>query len=105
MSEDSGIPGPYRGYRVAAYMKAGQALSSLAIANYLEARGGIEPPIKVLQTFALPLGDRASYATILLQVENPASPHPFETAMPGAPGLRDTQLTEQSAHHSSFSPN
>ena len=25
----------------------------------LEARGGIEPPIKVLQTFALPLGDRA----------------------------------------------
>jgi hypothetical protein len=29
----------------------------------LEARGGIEPPIKVLQTFALPLGDRASDAT------------------------------------------
>jgi hypothetical protein len=28
----------------------------------LEARGGIEPPIKVLQTFALPLGDRASEA-------------------------------------------
>jgi hypothetical protein len=28
----------------------------------LEARGGIEPPIKVLQTFALPLGDRASDA-------------------------------------------
>jgi hypothetical protein len=26
----------------------------------LEARGGIEPPKKVLQTFALPLGDRAS---------------------------------------------
>jgi hypothetical protein len=26
----------------------------------LEARGGIEPPIKVLQTFALPLGERAS---------------------------------------------
>ena len=25
----------------------------------MEARGGIEPPIKVLQTFALPLGDRA----------------------------------------------
>ena len=25
----------------------------------LEARGGIEPTIKVLQTFALPLGDRA----------------------------------------------
>jgi hypothetical protein len=26
----------------------------------MEARGGIEPPIKVLQTFALPLGYRAS---------------------------------------------
>jgi hypothetical protein len=26
----------------------------------LEARGGIEPPIKVLQTFALPLGHRAT---------------------------------------------
>jgi hypothetical protein len=28
----------------------------------LEARGGIEPPIRVLQTLALPLGDRASEA-------------------------------------------
>jgi hypothetical protein len=27
--------------------------------RWMEARGGIEPPIKVLQTFALPLGDRA----------------------------------------------
>jgi hypothetical protein len=26
----------------------------------LEARGGIEPPIKALQAFALPLGDRAA---------------------------------------------
>jgi hypothetical protein len=26
----------------------------------LEARGGIEPPMKVLQTFALPLGYRAT---------------------------------------------
>jgi hypothetical protein len=26
----------------------------------MEARGGIEPPIKVLQTYALPLGDRAA---------------------------------------------
>ncbi len=33
----------------------------------LEARGGIEPPIKVLQTFALPLGDRASEATRFYQ--------------------------------------
>ena len=31
----------------------------LEISQNLEARGGIEPPIKVLQTFALPLGDRA----------------------------------------------
>jgi hypothetical protein len=30
-----------------------------ALGNLVEARGGIEPPIKVLQTFALPLGDRA----------------------------------------------
>ena len=37
--------------------------TDLARAN-LEARGGIEPPIKVLQTFALPLGDRASDANL-----------------------------------------
>jgi hypothetical protein len=35
----------------------------------LEARGGIEPPIKVLQTFALPLGDRASVQTHTTRVE------------------------------------
>jgi hypothetical protein len=29
-------------------------------ARILEARGGIEPPIMVLQTIALPLGDRAA---------------------------------------------
>jgi hypothetical protein len=34
----------------------------------LEARGGIEPPIKVLQTFALPLGDRASEPFIFYQM-------------------------------------
>ena len=34
----------------------------------LEARGGIEPPIKVLQTFALPLGDRASEANLFYQM-------------------------------------
>src|SRR3984893_16273402 len=33
---------------------------SASLLEVLEARGGIEPPIKVLQTFALPLGDRAS---------------------------------------------
>src|SRR5216683_6753976 len=34
------------------------------VAANLEARGGIEPPIKVLQTFALPLGDRASESNV-----------------------------------------
>jgi hypothetical protein len=33
--------------------------SNSSVRKKLEARGGIEPPIKVLQTFALPLGDRA----------------------------------------------
>jgi hypothetical protein len=37
-------------------------LKRLAVAKKLEARGGIEPPIKVLQTFALPLGDRADHS-------------------------------------------
>jgi hypothetical protein len=32
---------------------------SVVVEEDLEARGGIEPPIKVLQTFALPLGERA----------------------------------------------
>jgi hypothetical protein len=31
----------------------------LQTASTLEARGGIEPPIRVLQTLALPLGHRA----------------------------------------------
>jgi hypothetical protein len=35
----------------------------------LEARGGIEPPIKVLQTFALPLGDRAEIESVLFSLE------------------------------------
>jgi hypothetical protein len=30
----------------------------------LEARGGIEPPMKVLQTYALPLGYRALLRTV-----------------------------------------
>jgi hypothetical protein len=33
----------------------------------LEARGGIEPPIKVLQTFALPLGERAPVLPVATQ--------------------------------------
>jgi hypothetical protein len=36
-----------------------------SLKEVLEARGGVEPPIKVLQTFALPLGDRASGVLIL----------------------------------------
>ena len=36
-----------------------------SLMEVLEARGGVEPPIKVLQTFALPLGDRASGVSIL----------------------------------------
>jgi hypothetical protein len=39
--------------------KKREPMDELAFALKLEARGGIEPPIKVLQTFALPLGDRA----------------------------------------------
>jgi hypothetical protein len=41
------------------------------LAGNLEARGGIEPPIKVLQTFALPLGDRASDANLFYQMQSP----------------------------------
>jgi hypothetical protein len=36
-----------------------QQISSALLQENLEARGGIEPPVKVLQTFALPLGHRA----------------------------------------------
>jgi hypothetical protein len=32
----------------------------------LEARGGIEPPLKALQAFAFPLGDRAAELVSLL---------------------------------------
>ena len=39
----------------------------------MEARGGIEPPIKVLQTFALPLGDRAKPQKDLVLALQPAS--------------------------------
>ena len=35
----------------------------------LEARGGIEPPVKVLQTYALPLGYRALFAECFKCVE------------------------------------
>src|SRR5271154_6641589 len=38
--------------------------------GFLEARGGIEPPMKVLQTFALPLGYRAPDQTRFFSSEN-----------------------------------
>ncbi len=34
----------------------------------MEARGGIEPPIKALQAFALPLGDRALIANLCCEI-------------------------------------
>ena len=43
--------------------KKKQSLWPVGKGQTMEARGGIEPPIKVLQTFALPLGDRASATT------------------------------------------
>src|SRR5262249_10152143 len=39
--------------------------SRTTLVRSLEARGGIEPPIKVLQTFALPLGERATSPAFL----------------------------------------
>jgi hypothetical protein len=47
----------------------------------LEARDGIEPPIKVLLTFALPLGDRASRENHQLP-ENLANPWITSSALP-----------------------
>ena len=38
------------------------SLGGRAREEILEARGGIEPPVKVWQTYALPLGDRATEA-------------------------------------------
>ncbi len=51
----------------------------------LEARGGIEPPIKVLQTFALPLGDRASDLAILPDSELGITPSRAEFPFPSIP--------------------
>jgi hypothetical protein len=60
----------------------GLALGSIAVVRWysipktqepliLEARDGIEPSMKVLQTFALPLGYRALEQTILTKTKNP----------------------------------
>ena len=57
----------------------------------MEARGGIEPPIKVLQTFALPLGDRAvvtgrfiitSRPDIISRIIFQTRSHPFASRSP-----------------------
>ena len=37
----------------------------------MEARGGIEPPIKALQALALPLGDRAPVRKTAAKMKNP----------------------------------
>ena len=58
----------------------------------LEARGGIEPPIKVLQTFALPLGDRASYASILTDGD-PGITLPARKGVAGTLDLRGIQFS------------
>jgi hypothetical protein len=52
--------------------------------NKLEARGGIEPPIKVLQTFALPLGDRAPFARLIQEpiCQEPNSSHTIGAFQP-----------------------
>ena len=59
----------------------------------LEARGGIEPPIKVLQTFALPLGDRAaeilvSSQEIIASHLSRCQRHPLQRVLLLAPDLR-----------------
>jgi hypothetical protein len=52
----------------------------------LEARGGIEPPIRVLQTLALPLGDRATVAfTLPLQLNPELVIEPFTVLEPADP--------------------
>ena len=68
-----------------------QAQSVACKMRSLEARGGIEPPIKVLQTFALPLGDRASDPNLTVQASAQVSPFPPLTAMPGFQFPREGQ--------------
>jgi hypothetical protein len=50
-------------YNISVLIVLKQEAATAGLGSDLEARGGIEPPIKVLQTFALPLGDRASGTT------------------------------------------
>ena len=46
------------------------AIWASEVKTKLEARGGIEPPIMVLQTIALPLGDRATGLEDLMRGED-----------------------------------
>ena len=49
------------------YFRPDRIISPFLLSQTLEARGGIEPPIKALQAFALPLGDRAVKPIQLVQ--------------------------------------
>ena len=62
----------------------------------MEARGGIEPPMRVLQTLALPLGNRAVCST---------SPKQFlsELNLPRT-GCRGRNRTRSGAHQQSYMP-
>lgn len=64
----------------------------------LEAQGGIEPPIIVLLTLTLPLGDRVCAPNVHYQTFIPAPRIIRTAAMPRLPGLWGT-------HHRSFNPN
>jgi hypothetical protein len=71
----------------------------------LEARGGIEPPIKVLQTFALPLGDRASEAHHFTKIVNPASRFAVQKRYGTSPIWILNLAHHISGRQSNFSPN
>jgi hypothetical protein len=64
----------------------------------LEAQGGIEPPINVLQSFGLPLGDRACAPSLHYETVISASRFIRTPPMSRLPGPRET-------HHNSFNPN
>lgn len=68
----------------------------------LEARGGIEPPIKVLQTFALPLGYRAPVVDCLMRRGSASTRFP---ALPGYAGHPSTCAfpTKEKTHQASAS--
>jgi hypothetical protein len=72
-----------------------QQMSCALLEENLEARGGIEPPVKVLQTFALPLGHRAGKlkSVIVVSFQQRITQHLLltfltEAAKAGESGLR-----------------